>query len=148
MLTKILTKLGVDENKIPDIIAAWLRSMWYTLCSTGSLYLLLMEQQTQGFTIDPVGWMQKNTWAFVLAQFIAPFLRAHAVATSTLVPAVVIPETELTGSDKAPPKLKVPGDDAPKEKPYVSPFTTIAPGSASAEAIERVLGGATNIPPE
>jgi hypothetical protein len=93
-----LSAFGVTEAKAPQVLAAWLRSFWYTFCSIASLYLLLMQGQTHGFThgdptaafpqgITTLEWAQANTWPFILTQFISPALRAHAAASAAIVTA-------------------------------------------------------------
>jgi hypothetical protein len=56
------------------------KSFLYTATSTGSLFLLLALTDGGTTVALSLAWMHSHWWPFLVAQVVAPALRAHAAA--------------------------------------------------------------------
>lgn len=67
-------------NPLKAALGAFLKSSAYTLTSVGGLFLLLAVTDGGNSPAAAFAWMQAHYWSFIVAQVIAPVLRAHAAA--------------------------------------------------------------------
>lgn len=69
-----------------EALKAFLHSFAYTLSSTGSLFLLLAVTDGGSTPAAALAWAHSHWWPFLVAQVIAPVLRAHAAANLYTAP--------------------------------------------------------------
>jgi hypothetical protein len=98
LLARIWMFFGTPPEAALPAAQAWVDSMVKTGVSMTSLYLMLMYGAGAMASLPLAeAWARQNTWAFVLAQFIVPFLTAHKAANLYTTP-------PTTGDKSPPPK--------------------------------------------